>query len=144
MPRFFRGLHLKDRLMTNGSVSVFNLAHLIQPPSSKTLKTFGACLTSAWLIQDPQWIFDSVAKGLWLPEEKYGYRIDVNPFKNTKIYMTPAFKECPTTKGFRVGFMKCLVIGCSDGSFVDTPKEADYVLVGDNEDKRYLQLMQFI
>ena len=109
------------------------ITHLIQPPSSRTLKSFAASLSNSWLITDPQWVFESAKKGRWIDEQPFGLKPTSNPFYKKKVHLTASFKDCPKTRNFRVNFMKTLVIDCSDGSFVETPEGADFILRGDND-----------
>ena len=64
-----------------------NVTHIIAPPTSRTLKTFAASLTSSWLITDPQWVFDSIKVGHWLAEGNYGVRFDLKPFEGKPFYV---------------------------------------------------------
>ena len=129
--------------MTNELVffQLLIIAHVIQPPNCKTLKTFGAALCLGWIIYDPNWVLESAKRGVWLDESTYGFKLDVNPFYSKRVYMTDGFRSCVNTNKFRVDFVKTLIGLCSDGTLVDDPKEAiDYVLCGDSEDATQLKL----
>ncbi|KAI8929337.1 hypothetical protein BC831DRAFT_302920 [Entophlyctis helioformis] len=126
---------LPDATFLMGSTSNYDsrITHMIAPQGSRTLKTFAASLMSTWLIHDPNWILDSASKGVWLPETKYGFRNTVNPIQGKRFFLAPSFLECPKTKDFRQEYLKCLVLECSHGSFVEKADEADYVIRSDSD-----------
>ena len=46
--------------------------HIVSPASSRTLKTFGAALSGAWIITNTNWILDSLKEKKWCHESEYG------------------------------------------------------------------------
>lgn len=49
-----------------------------------------------------------------------------------KIFTTVSF-NASSAKTFRDGFLKCLLVDCSDGKIVDDEKDCDMVLKGDED-----------
>jgi len=122
--------------MTQRSVRTipFNAAHMISPPETKTLKTLAATLSGAWIIQDPQWIIQSADQKQWLDETAFGFRCDPNPFTGLKLFVAPSFtrvsKERKGAQGWP-GFIDLLWVKCSQGLIVPSEREADFIIVGD-------------
>ncbi|KAJ3021968.1 hypothetical protein HKX48_007346 [Thoreauomyces humboldtii] len=100
------------------------ITHLVSPSSSRTLKTFAAALTHAWIIVDPSWIHLSEQRGAWQDEMPYGFLSKATPFKDVKFYMAPSFKEA---KDYHYDYARCLLLN-GRATLVDSAEEAEVVL----------------
>jgi hypothetical protein len=111
------------------------ITHMICPPETKTLKTLAAILSGAWIITDPQWIFDS--KDKIQDESNYGFRCENNPITKKTLYISPEFRELCKDKSKPshqwIQFIDLLWVECSGGSVVDD-EDADYTMVVEGSD----------
>ncbi|KAJ3290650.1 hypothetical protein HK104_006610 [Borealophlyctis nickersoniae] len=115
------------------------ITHVICKPGTRTLTTFGASLTGAWIIvKAEEWIRGSFERGEWLKENEFGYQYAAQPFKGKAFYASEDYKKAAKNggKAFKVDYLKSLIVVCGKGRIVDTWKEADYVLITDEERQR--------
>ena len=47
-----------------------HITHMICPPDTKTLKTLAGVLSGAWIINNPDWVFDTNTMEFYLPSKK--------------------------------------------------------------------------
>lgn len=83
-------------------------AHIIAPATARTLKTFAGSLCSKWLIHDYKWLTESIFVGKWLPEEAYGLKNTVEPFKDKKIFVTDLFHTESQASSRKSWYQSCL------------------------------------
>ncbi|KAI8996704.1 hypothetical protein BC832DRAFT_293377 [Gaertneriomyces semiglobifer] len=128
--------HFDDAVVLRGNdVWDPRTTHVISPSSGRTMKTFGAALSSRWIITDPQWIIKSFEERQWIPEDNYGFRNrNEKPFVNKRFFITPTF---PRDHRGQMKYMDALIIGCGSGLIVERIEEADYVLKGVNDKEIY-------
>ncbi|KAJ3185354.1 hypothetical protein HDU85_001404 [Gaertneriomyces sp. JEL0708] len=128
--------HFDDAVVLRGNdVWDPRTTHVISPSSGRTMKTFGAALSSRWIITDPQWVIKSYEERQWIPEDNYGFRNrNEKPFVNKRFFITPTF---PRDHRGQMKYMDALIIGCGSGLIVERIEEADYVLKGVNDKESY-------
>ncbi|KAJ3056033.1 hypothetical protein HK097_008373 [Rhizophlyctis rosea] len=107
----------------------------------KTLKTFGASLTGAWIIYDTKWVTDSFKEGKWLDEGNYlSFRNpEKNMFEGQVFHLAESYQKQANSKQelkVRIDYIGPL-IACAKGRIVESLEEAEVVMIGDGDEWDY-------
>lgn len=84
------------------------------------------------------WVFESAKAKHWLSEESYGFQLAVSPFSQRSIYVAPSFAALKKSSGLNKSwpdFLILLWVKCSGGVIVDNVKDAEYVIVAEEDEE---------